>query len=175
MYALKYILWPACLAGLLTASTGCSSLSLIEQVPPSPPTPAARFSGLEPGAPPQSQKSGISFEHPPSIRALATGKETPPNPGEVPGALAKSGKHWWYGQGVGRTLTNVGLVFLFPPYALYLLGNGGLALAGFEEVHVTDALPVTPREEALAVYDGFTSLPGRFNALVAGEAYMQDK
>lgn len=60
---------------------------------------------------------------------------------------------------------------VFPPYIAYLLGNAGLALAGYEPLYVTNLLPNTPRGYVLTVYDGVTSVPGRFNAAVAGEEY----
>ncbi len=70
-------------------------------------------------------------------------------------------------------MANVGTVVVFPPYALYLLGNAGLALAGYEPLYVTDALPGEARDAALTVYDGITSVPGRIAAGVAGEEFSE--
>lgn len=70
-------------------------------------------------------------------------------------------------------MLNVGTVVLFPPYALYLLGNAGVAFAGYEPLYVTDALPEPAKKEVLGLYNGVTGVPGRLNALVAGERYVQ--
>ena len=69
-------------------------------------------------------------------------------------------------------MLNVGTVVLFPPYALYLLGNAGVAFAGYEPMYVTDALPEPARKEVLGLYNGVTGVPGRLNALVAGERFV---
>lgn len=70
-------------------------------------------------------------------------------------------------------MLNIGTVVVFPPYALYLLGNAGVAFAGYEPLYVTDALPEPARKEVLGFYNGVTGVPGRVNALVAGEPYVQ--
>ena len=94
-------------------------------------------------------------------------------PEELNGALKEAGSQWLYGPGLGQTATNVGTVVVFPPYALYLLGNAGLSLAGFEQLYITKLLPQAPRKHVLDFYDGITSVPGRLSALVAGKEYYQ--
>lgn len=109
----------------------------------------------------------FSFERPPSLPELASGKSRPPD-GEQ---LEQAAESWFYGPGLGRTMLNVGTVVVFPPYALYLLGNAGLALAGYEPLEMTDALPEQPREYVVAAYDGVVSVPGRITAMVAGRDF----
>lgn len=116
----------------------------------------------------------LAFDRPPSIPDLALGKTAPPTPEEFNERLNQSGKRWLYGKGIGRTMANIGTVILFPPYALYLVGNAGLSLAGYEPLHVTDALPSTPRKYVIQAYDGVTSVPGRVTAFIAGKDFQTD-
>ena len=69
-------------------------------------------------------------------------------------------------------MLNIGTVVLFPPYAIYLLGNAGIAFAGYEPIYVTDALPAPAKKEALGLYNSLTGVPGRVNALVAGKRFV---
>ena len=78
---------------------------------------------------------------------------------------------WFYGKGLGTTTLNIGTAFAFPPYALYLLGNAGLQLAGFSPLYITDALPETPRTGVLTVYDTITATPGHITSAIAGAEY----
>ena len=98
-------------------------------------------------------------------------KAPPANTDEVQEQLAESTDNWFYGPGVGRTMLNVGSIIVFPPYALYLLGNAGLTFAGYDPVYVTDALPEEPREKVLSVYDNVTSVPGKINAGIADREF----
>ena len=139
-----------------------------EKIPPkeeSAQKPAPRSAAVR-GA-----QASLLFERPPSIPDLATGRTPPPTPTEFKEQMGESGRKWLYGPGLGRTVANVGTAIVFPPYALYLLGNAGLALAGQNPLYLTDALPETPRRGVLAVYDGVTSVPGRVSAMIAGEQY----
>ena len=97
------------------------------------------------------------------------------SPEEVQGALNAAGKRWLYGPGFGRSASNIGSVVMFPPYAIYLLGNAGLSLAGFEQLYISNLLPQSPRKHVLDFYDGITSVPGRVSALVAGKEYYQSE
>ena len=89
--------------------------------------------------------------------------------------LKAYGNRWLYGPGFGRTAANVGTTVAFPPYAIYLLANAGLQLAGFRQLYITDALPETPRGALNEVYAGITSVPGRLAALIAGKKYRAEK
>lgn len=90
---------------------------------------------------------------------------------QAPLSASELGKHWFYGQGLGTSILNVGTSIAFPPYAIYLIGNAGLDIAGLPTLYATNALPKKPRSFVLKFYDGFTSIPGRFAALIAGEEF----
>ena len=89
--------------------------------------------------------------------------------------LSGLGSRWLYGQGLGTSMVNISTSILFPPYAVYLLGNAGLEIAGLQTLYATDALPEKPRSFVLEFYDGVTSVPGRLAALIAGRAYHEKK
>ncbi len=135
---------------------------------------------MQTAAPPQAQAENpsktteITLERPMSIPDLASGKTKPPTGEEFSEQLGKSGRKWFYGGGIGRTMVNVGTAVIFPPYALYLVGNAGLALAGYEPLKATDLIPGQGKEYVLGAYNGVTSVPGRVNALVAGEDFQED-
>ena len=130
------------------------------------------FSTTDKSAPPspRSANEALPFK-PVSIPALLNGSTRPPTEGEAKEQIASSGKSWLFGSGLGKTLANVGTIVVFPPYGLYLLGNAGLTLAGYEPLFLTDALPSTPRKYVLGAYDEVTSVPGRITALVAREEF----
>ena len=112
------------------------------------------------------------FVEPKSFQQIVNkAEESADNDEDSTALLEKYGHHWLYGNGFGRTMVNIGTVVAFPPYALYLLGNAGLALAGYEPLYVTSALPDEARDATLDVYDGITSVPGRIAATVAGEEF----
>ena len=156
-----------CLAIVLLFLSACSAGAL-EDSPPE--ARAASANVLDPVQPTE-----ISFDKPLSIPDLATGKVAPPTGEQFSEQLSNSGHKWFYGGGIGRTIANVGTVVVFPPYALYLLGNAGLALAGYSPLYVSDLLPEQPREYVLGAYDGVTSVPGRLNALIAGESFQEQE
>lgn len=89
--------------------------------------------------------------------------------------LSNLGSRWLYGQGLGTSMVNISTSILFPPYAVYLLGNAGLEIAGLQTFYATDALPEKPRAFVLEFYDGLTSVPGRLAALIAGRSYHEKK
>lgn len=88
--------------------------------------------------------------------------------------LREVGGNYVYGQGLGKTMLNVGSVVLFPPYAAYLLGNTVLEYSGYEPMEISSALPDTGRESWKQMYETVTSAPGRVVAAVAGEEYRND-
>lgn len=106
-----------------------------------------------------------------SLNGLATGQTKPPTPEQVQPQLESAVHKWFYGPGFGRTALNVGTIVLFPPYALYLLANAGIGMAGFEPLYITDVLPEEPRAGVLEVYDNVTYTPGRVHAFIAGEEF----
>lgn len=112
-----------------------------------------------------------SLLKPPSLPDLVSGKEKPPQVEDVEAKFQQASSEWFYGYGIGRTTANVGTIVLFPPYALYLLGNAGLELAGYEPLYVTNVLPTEPRRAVLSVYDNVTSVPGRLNSALGGQEF----
>ena len=107
----------------------------------------------------------------PSVPALAKGEVSPPTGGDVGQMLERAGEHWFYGRGFGATALTVGTCVVFPPYILYLLGNAGLQLAGYQPLYLTDALPETPRKDLLQTYDNIVSVPGWLSANIAGHEF----
>lgn len=95
----------------------------------------------------------------------------PLTPNETNELAGEVGGNWLYGQGFGEAVTAVGGVVLFPPYAIYLLGNGIISLSGYEPLYVTNLLPEEPRDGYNQFYDTVTSGPGRLSAGIAGEEY----
>ncbi|NMC63374.1 MAG: hypothetical protein GYA55_09445 [SAR324 cluster bacterium] len=97
-----------------------------------------------------------------------------PLPPEKTGELLeKVGSNWLFGQGIGETALMVGGIFVFPPYAIYVLGNGALQVAGYKPLHITDALPEDARNGWNYVYDSVTAVPGSMAASVSGQEYRQ--
>ncbi len=117
--------------------------------------------------------AAMNFAQPPNIGGLARGEVKPPTIEEANAELAKQGENWLYGSGFGATTLNVATCIVFPPYILYLLGNAGLQMAGYEPVYLTDAVPEPAREEVAGVYDGVVSVPGRIAAVTAGEEFRE--
>ena len=150
--------------GLASLLCGCS-VSRSEQEPRKPDLASSK---------PQGEAGSISLERPPSIPDLASGKTAPPTPEEFNEQLGDYGRKWFYGGGIGRTMVNVGTAVAFPPYLIYLVGNAGLAMAGYEPLCPADLLPETPREYVLTVYNGVTSVPGRVTALIAGKEFQSN-
>ena len=50
-------------------------------------------------------------------------------------------------------------------------GNAGIALAGYDPLYVTDALPDSARTGVLSAYNEVTSVPGRINAAMMREKF----
>lgn len=119
----------------------------------------------------QTRSSGAQFDPTKPISIEEWQRLQHATPEQLNAELKKAGSRFLYGPGLGRSATNIGAIAVFPPYAIYLLGNAGLSLAGFHEMYITNFLPDTPRKHVLGFYDGVTSVPGRVAALVAGRKY----
>ena len=117
----------------------------------------------------------IDPERPMSLSEVAEASAKPPDQAELEGDLGEVTKDFAYGPGLGRASLNVATVILFPPYAIYLVGNALLSLGGYDQLHVTDALPEKGRDAVLSVYDGVTSVPGRLTAGIANEEFREAK
>jgi hypothetical protein len=108
-------------------------------------------------------------ETPPENAVALVGKPLPPDQAQE--LLSDMGEGILYGQGLGDTIINGGTVFLFPPYALLLVGNLALSLTGYEPITVSRMLPENLGNVWSDAYDGVASGPGRAVAAVAGEEY----
>lgn len=106
---------------------------------------------------------------PPSIQSIVRAAGTPHGQEQLKEAMAESGRRWFFGGGIGQTMANAGTVALFPPYALYLLGNIGLSVCGLEPLYITDALP----EPVAELHRVVIEVPGRINAIILGEEFVR--
>lgn len=101
----------------------------------------------------------------PGINQVIAEPLSPEKTGEL---ITKVGQNWVYGQGLGETALTVGTIVVFPPYALYAVGNAILDLAGYERMDPTRLLPEKAEKAVNSVYDTVTQAPGRGVAKVAG-------
>ncbi len=97
------------------------------------------------------------------------GKPMPPDKAKE--VLSEVGKNFAYGPGLGDTALNVGTAVVFPPYAIYLLGNAVLSLSGYEPVTVSSLLPAEDGKAWSESYDSLVSGPGKVVAAMAGHEY----
>jgi len=98
------------------------------------------------------------------VKKILTGEQKPPSQQEYKERLAESTDNWLFGNGLGQTSLNVGIAVLYPPYALYLLTNAGLQIAGFSGFYPIDILPDAAKPGVRRGYEEFISAPGRLNA-----------
>ena len=83
--------------------------------------------------------------------------------------------NFFYGQGFGDAIINIGGIIITPWYAIYALGNAVISLSGYEPLYVTNLLPKETKSGYDAVYNGVASVPGRGTALVARQQYRTDE
>ena len=119
-----------------------------------------------------SGSSDYDFNNPPSLGQLSSGEVVPPTPEEAKEQLGQMGHDWFYGSGLGKTAANVAASIAFPPYIIYLVGNAGLSLAGYEPLYVTNLLPEKERHAVDVVYESVTSMPGLITSRVAGKEFV---
>lgn len=110
---------------------------------------------------------------PPDFIGLSKGEVVPPNSEEAQEILKKEGADWFYGKGLGATILNVGAIFVFPPYGLYLVFNAGMKMAGEEPIYISDALPDGAREGVQGAYDEVVGVPGKVTSRLANEQYRE--
>ncbi len=115
--------------------------------------------------------SVLQKEEDPQMKLAVRSVQKPLPPEKTKELLGKMGGNFVYGQGFGEAAITVGTIFAFPPYAIYVLGNGALSVAGYKPLHVTDALPDDARNGWNDVYDSVTGVPGHVSAAVAGEEF----
>ena len=97
--------------------------------------------------------------------------QKPLTPEQSQELLGEVGNNWLYGQGVGETTLMVGTSIVFPPYAIWVLGNAALDVSGYEPLRISDALPEEQGKVWKETYDSVTSGPGRVSASIAGEEF----
>jgi hypothetical protein len=102
---------------------------------------------------------------------IKTAVSKPLPPEKTKELLNETGSNWFYGQGLGETAVTAGAIFAFPPYAIYVVGNGVLSLSGYKQIRVSNALPEEERESYNSAYDSVTSAPGRMTAAIAGKEF----
>lgn len=102
------------------------------------------------------------------IAAIAA-KPLPPEKAEQ--MLGEIGENWLYGEGIGETAITVGTCVVFPPYILWVVGNGVLSLSGYQPLQFSDALPQAQGEAWREAYQTVASGPGRLAAAIAGKEY----
>jgi hypothetical protein len=114
---------------------------------------------------------GLIRERPPEQHSTfdLVGKEMPPE--QAKDVLSEVGQNFAYGPSLGDTALAVGTVVVFPPYALYLLGNAVLSLSGYEPVTVASMLPEEQGQAWSETYDSLVSGPGKVVAAMAGHEY----
>jgi hypothetical protein len=104
-----------------------------------------------------------------SVAQEMSSQPMPPEKAEA--VLGEMGDSWLFGQGLGKTALNVGAIYMFPPYALYVVGNSVLSYAGYEPLYVTNLLPAEEKREVSSFYDKLTAAPGKVSAALAGKEY----
>jgi hypothetical protein len=97
------------------------------------------------------------------------GKPMPPEKAKE--VLSEVGKNFAHGPALGDTALNVGTAVVFPPYAIYLLGNAVLSLSGYEPVTVSSLLPEEDGKAWSETYDSLVSGPGKVVAAMSGHEY----
>lgn len=113
------------------------------------------------------KKARFSLDRPPDVQALLRSEEQPPDANDLSVILDQ----WFFGQGFGETVFSVGTVIAAPFYAVYLVGNAGAELAGYERVSPFNSLPADAVEPLAIVYDGVTSVPGFVSSLIFGKEF----
>lgn len=78
----------------------------------------------------------------------------------------------FYGEGLGEAAINVGATVAFPPYAIYLLGNTVLDLAGYEKVGVSTFLSNESKQKWKKAYSGVVGIPGSITAVVSSKEFV---
>lgn len=104
-------------------------------------------------------------------KLMKSSLKEPLSPEDTNELLNEVGSNWLYGQGMGETAATIGTIVVFPPYALWVLGNAALQLSGEEPVEVSKMLPEESGKIWKNTYDEIVSVPGRTTAAVVGEEY----
>lgn len=150
--------------------TGCTFTPVDPPIqPPSPRSldrsvPEGSYAQVQ-GAQPSEARGSADFN------VLENAIKNPISPEQTSELLDEVGSNWLYGQGFGETIMTVGTIAVFPPYALWVVGNAALQLSGEEPVEIADILPEEGGDVWRTTYDEIASVPGRTTAAVSGEQY----
>lgn len=106
-----------------------------------------------------------------SVAQLVITRKQPLTVQQSEDVLGVVAENWLYGPGLGRSALNIGTIVLFPPYAVYVLGNALLDVSGFQPLYLTDLLPEDERQDYNKMFDSVTGAPGRVTAAMAGKEF----
>ncbi|HMO02232.1 MAG TPA: hypothetical protein PKA79_04475 [Oligoflexia bacterium] len=108
----------------------------------------------------------------PPVKEIIT---TPLSAEEHNELLRETTRNIFYGEALGRTAVAAGSTIVFPPAALYWLGNLALDLAGYETIGPASFMPPEAGKEAQSLYVAIVSAPGRIVATAAGQNFRDQK
>ncbi len=113
-------------------------------------------------------KQPQEFDTTDQVKRIVREPLSPEQTGEL---VEEVGGNWLYGQGLGETAFTVGSIVLFPPAAIWHLGNAVVSLSGYKPIGVSYLLSDEDEQGWNNVYDGVMSGPGRVIAGVSGKEY----
>jgi hypothetical protein len=102
------------------------------------------------------------------VQKLAAEPLSPKETGEV---VDTALTNFFYGPGLGETALDVTGVMLFPPYAMVLIGQTLVRLAGYESPRFIEMFPQEQQQAYDKTMDTVYSGPGRLVSAAAGEEY----
>ncbi|RIL11642.1 MAG: hypothetical protein DCC75_01925 [Proteobacteria bacterium] len=103
--------------------------------------------------------------------AVDSAIQRPLPPEKTQELLGEVGENFLYGEGLGDTAITAGTIIAFPPYAIWVAGNGLLSISGYEPLRVTDALPEEGQTAWDDAYSSVSSGPGKVAAAIAGKEF----
>lgn len=102
------------------------------------------------------------------VQKIAAEPLSPKETGEV---VDTALTNFFYGPGLGETALDVTGAMLFPPYAMVLIGQTLVRLAGYESPRFIEIFPDQQQHAYDVTMDAVYSGPGRLVAAAAGEEY----
>lgn len=102
------------------------------------------------------------------VQKIAVEPLSPEETGEV---VDTALTNFFYGPGLGETALDVTGAMLFPPYAMVLIGQTLVRLAGYESPRFIEMFPEEQQQAYDDTMDTVYSGPGRLVSAAAGEEY----
>jgi hypothetical protein len=102
------------------------------------------------------------------VQKIAAEPLSPKETGEV---VDTALTNFFYGPGLGETALDVTGAMLFPPYALVLIGQTLVRVAGYESPRLIEMFPEEQQQSYDETMDMVYSGPGRLVSAAAGEEY----